>query len=72
MAMRIGNTQSGGRQARQAKLSEQSAAPVYISAKSRIMILWMKMRWPRQRPRPKPLSGKKPCRMPSIRLNLRR
>ena len=33
MAMRIGNTQSGGRQARQAKLSEQSAAPVYITCK---------------------------------------
>ena len=30
MAMRTGNRQSGGRQARQAKLSEQPAAPVYI------------------------------------------
>ena len=33
MAMRTGNRQSGGRQARQAKLSGQLAAPVYITRK---------------------------------------
>ena len=33
MAMRTGNRQSGGRQDRQAKLSEQPAAPVYITHK---------------------------------------
>ena len=33
MAIRIGNRQSGGRQARQAKLIEQPAAPVYITRK---------------------------------------
>ena len=33
MAMRTGNRQSGGRQARQAKLSEQPAALVYITCK---------------------------------------
>lgn len=33
MAMRTGNRQSGGRQDRQAKLSEQPAAPVYITRK---------------------------------------
>ncbi len=33
MAMQTGNRQSGGRQARQAKLSEQPAAPVYITRK---------------------------------------
>ena len=33
MAMRTGNRQSGGRQDRQAKLSEQLAAPVYITHK---------------------------------------
>jgi len=33
MAMRTGNRQSGGRQDRQAKLSEQLAAPVYITRK---------------------------------------
>ena len=33
MEMRTGNRQSGGRQARQAKLSEQPAAPVYITCK---------------------------------------
>ena len=33
MTMRTGNRQSGGRQARQAKLSEQPAAPVYITLK---------------------------------------
>lgn len=33
MAMSTGNRQSGGRQDRQAKLSEQPAAPVYITRK---------------------------------------
>jgi trimethylamine:corrinoid methyltransferase-like protein len=33
MAMRTGNRQSGGRQSRQAKLSGQLAAPVYITRK---------------------------------------
>ena len=33
MALRTGKRQSGGRQARQAKLSRQPAAPVYISCK---------------------------------------
>ena len=33
MAMRTGNRKSGGRQSRQAKLSEQPAAPVYITSK---------------------------------------
>ena len=33
MAMRTGNRQSGGIQERQAKLSEQPAAPVYITHK---------------------------------------
>ena len=33
MAMRTGNRQSGGRQARQAKRSGQLAAPVYITRK---------------------------------------
>ena len=33
MAMQTGNRQSGGRQSRQAKLSEQPAAPVYITRK---------------------------------------
>ena len=33
MAMRTGNRQSGGTQARQAKLSGQLAAPVYITRK---------------------------------------
>ena len=33
MAMRTGDRQSGGRQDRQAKLSEQPAAPVYITHK---------------------------------------
>ena len=33
MVMRTGNRQSGGRQASQAKLSEQPAAPVYITRK---------------------------------------
>ena len=33
MAMRTGNRQSGGRQERQAKLSEQPASPVYITHK---------------------------------------
>ena len=33
MAMRTGNRQSGGRQDRKAKLSEQPAAPVYITHK---------------------------------------
>ena len=33
MAMRIGNRESGGSQARQAKLSEQPAAPMYITRK---------------------------------------
>ena len=33
MVMRTGNRHSGGRQARQAKLSEQPAAPVYITHK---------------------------------------
>ena len=33
MAMRTGNRKSGGRQSRQAKLSEQPAAPVYITRK---------------------------------------
>ena len=33
MAMRTGNRQGGGRQDRQAKLSEQPAAPVYITHK---------------------------------------
>ena len=33
MAMRTGNRQSGGRQARQGKLSKQPAAPVYIIRK---------------------------------------
>ena len=33
MVMRTANRQSGGRQARQAKLSEQLAAPVYITRK---------------------------------------
>ena len=33
MAMRTGNRQSGGRQARQAKLSKQPAAPVCITGK---------------------------------------
>ena len=31
--MRTGNKKSGGRQSRQAKLSEQPAAPVYITCK---------------------------------------
>ena len=31
--MRTGNRQRGGRQSRQAKLSEQPAAPVYITRK---------------------------------------
>ena len=34
MAMSTGNRQSGGRQDRQAKLSEQPAAPVYITHKT--------------------------------------
>jgi|GEM_PF-1639459 len=33
MAMRTGNRQSGGRQACQAKLSKQPAAPIYITRK---------------------------------------
>ena len=33
MVMRTGNRQSGGRQARQAKLSGQLAAPVYMTRK---------------------------------------
>ena len=33
MAMRTANRQSGGRQARQAKLGGQPAAPVYITRK---------------------------------------
>ena len=33
MAMRTGNRQSGGRQDRQAKQSEQPAAPVYLTHK---------------------------------------
>ena len=33
MAMRIGNIQSGGGQARQTKLSKQPVAPVYITRK---------------------------------------
>ena len=33
MAMRTGNRQSGGRQARQAKLSGQPASPAYITHK---------------------------------------
>ena len=33
MAMWTGNRQSGGRQAHQAKLSRQPAAPVYITRK---------------------------------------
>ena len=33
MAMRTANRQSGGRQSRQVKLSEQPAAPVYITHK---------------------------------------
>ena len=33
MAMRIGNRQSGGGQARQTKLSKQPVAPVYITRK---------------------------------------
>ena len=33
MAMRTGNRQSGGRQARQAKLSQQPPVPVYITRK---------------------------------------
>ena len=34
MAMWTGNRQSSGRQSHQAKLSEQPAAPVYITRKS--------------------------------------
>ena len=34
MAMSTGNRQSGGREDRQAKLSEQPAAPVYITHKT--------------------------------------
>ena len=33
MAMRTGNRQRGGRQARQAKRSEQPSAPAYITRK---------------------------------------
>ena len=33
MVMRTGNRQSGGRQARQAKLCEQPSAPAYITCK---------------------------------------
>ena len=33
MAMRTGNKQNGGRQSRQAKLSEKPAAPAYITRK---------------------------------------
>ena len=73
MAMRTGNRQSGGRQARQAKLSKQPAAPVYITRKiayydfldEDALAAIEAQAYIAQR-------KKKPCRMPGIKLNLRR
>ena len=72
MAMRTGNRQSGGRQARQAKLSEQPAAPVYITRKIAYYDFLDEDALAAIEAQAYMLSGKKPCRMPGIKLNLRR
>ena len=72
MAMRTGNRQSGGRQARQAKLSEQPAAPVYITRKIAYYDFLDEDALAAIELRPILLSGKKAMPDACIKLNLRR
>ena len=72
MAMQTGNRQSGGRQSRQVKLSEQPAAPVYITRKIAYYDFLDEDALAAIEAQPLLLSGKKPCRMLGIKLNLGR
>ena len=72
MAMRTGNRQSGGRQDRQAKHSKQLVAPVYITHKIAYFDFLDEDALVAIEAQAILLSGKKPCQMPGIKLNLRR